>query len=108
MDERTRKRKGNFEMKMRVECAGILILAAVLFGVLWFRYFVSVPLVISPETTDLTAPLSQDGRRVDYLAHIRTLDPPEMKTDRNAARILVRQLGTLGADLPLCPETSPQ
>lgn len=108
MDEGTRKRKGNFEMKMRVVCAGILILAAVLFGVLWFRYFVSVPLVISPETTDLTAPLSQDGRRVDYLAHIRTLDPPEMKTDRNAARILVRQLGTPGADLPLCPETSPQ
>ncbi len=95
-------------MKIRAVCAGILILAAVLFAALWFRYFVSVPLVISPETTELTAPLSQDGRRVDYLAHIRTLDPPEMKTDRNAAWILVRQLGTLGTDPPLCPGTSPR
>ena len=58
------------------------------------KIFPPPELVISPETTGITEPLRPDGR-VDYFAWAESLEPPEMKTDQNAARALVRAFGPL-------------
>ena len=60
----------------------------------------AVPIRISPETTYITTPLTADGCRVDYFAGLeQLLYPPEMKTDENGARLLVRALGSESARL---------
>ena len=80
--------------------------------VLAFAVFLAVinrprPLVISPETTLLTEPLTPDGKRVDYFAWLEAQYPPEMKTDDNAARILTRLIGP-GSDCTPTEKTSEQ
>ena len=81
---------------------GLSVLLALGF---WWNFFVSVPLKISPETTLLTEPLTSDGRCVDYVGYFRQNYPPEMKTDRNAARVLVRLLGDFCGSSEMEPET---
>ncbi len=54
-----------------------------------------VPIRISPETTYITKPLTADGKRVDYFKGFEELlYPPQMQTDDNGARMVVRALGT--------------
>lgn len=56
--------------------------------------FAADALMISKETTQITEPLTADGKRVDYFrAMEQKLYPEEMKTDENGYRILVRALG---------------
>ncbi len=51
-------------------------------------------LKISKETTYITEPLTTDGMRVDYFtAFEQEFYPPEMKTDGNGYRLIVRALG---------------
>ena len=68
----------------------VLITLVVVF--IWFN--IPTPLRISPETTYITTPLMPDGKRVDYFrAMEEKFYPPEMKTDDNGYRLLVRAFG---------------
>jgi hypothetical protein len=70
-------------------------------GGLAINLFTDVPLTISKETTYITEPLTADGKWVDYFAAIEQRRyPPEMKTDDNGMRLIVR---AIGAD----PESAP-
>jgi hypothetical protein len=56
----------------------------------------SVPLRISPETTHVTEPLTPDGRFVDYFAAVEQhAYPPEMATDDNGYRMVLRASGPI-------------
>ena len=62
----------------------------------WYFCIYAPPLKISPETTYITAPLMSDGKRIDYFRAIEErLYPPEMKTDENGYRMLMRSIGDL-------------
>jgi hypothetical protein len=77
----------------------------VLGGMAW-NLFVDVPLRISAETTYVTAPLTADGQWVDYVAALELRRyPPEMQTDDNGARLIVRATGA-GPDMT--PEATQQ
>lgn len=67
----------------------------VLLAVFIYWNFLRWPeLKISRETTYITEPLTADGTRVDYLAaYEREFYPPEMQTDDNGYRLVVRALG---------------
>lgn len=82
-------RKKSFWRKTTV----LLLLSALLAAFVWWNFFRSKPLTISPETTRLTEPLTPDGKYVDYAAVLRNSMPPEIATDENAARSLVRRFG---------------
>jgi hypothetical protein len=73
----------------------ILAITVIALAVRWgFLCFYAPALKISPETTYLTEPLMSDGKRIDYFRAIENrLYPPEMKTDDNGYRMLVRALG---------------
>lgn len=72
--------------KIRLLCSvGISLL-------IFYVTFGGCPLKNSPETTVLTAPLAADGS-VDYFAYFESLYPPNIATDDNGARIVVRALG---------------
>jgi hypothetical protein len=79
--------------------AGAIPLALVavfaLLAVLLYWNFLHRPrLRISAKTTYITKPLTVDGRRVDYVAGWEEeFCPPEMKTDDNGYRMIVRALG---------------
>ncbi len=63
-----------------------------------FSHFCSAapPLRISKETTYVTGPLTADGKYVDYFAALEEKAyPPEMKTDDNGYRLVVKALGAL-------------
>ena len=79
---------------LRLLCRPIsigILLFAILLGFLYANLFWSPPLRISKETTYITEPLTSDGTRVDYFAALeKDCYPPEMKTDDNGYRILVR------------------
>ncbi len=61
---------------------------------LYWNLLRTPPLRISKETTYITQPLTSDGTRVDYFAALeQELYPPEMKTDDNGYRLIVRALG---------------
>jgi len=78
-------------MKRFIAIGSILFILAVTF---WYFCLYASPLVISPETTYITAPLMPDGKRIDYFrAWEERAYPPEMKTDDNGYRILVRAIG---------------
>lgn len=63
---------------------------------LWAIYLRPVPLRIAKETTWLTEPLTADGKYVDYLKAWEERNyPPEMRTDENGYRLIVRSLGDL-------------
>lgn len=56
--------------------------------------FHTTPLEVSYETTRVLGPMTSDGKRVDYfLALEEKYYPPEMKTDENGYRMIVRALG---------------
>ncbi|NQT11516.1 MAG: hypothetical protein HQ582_02130, partial [Planctomycetes bacterium] len=85
--------------KKRFGCLGrfakygaiVLVLLAVF---VYWNFLRIPPLVISQETTYVTEPLTSDGTRVDYFAALeKDLYPPEMKTDDNGHRMIVRALG---------------
>ncbi len=70
----------------------------VLLLVYWFCVHTST-LRVSPETTHVTGPLMRDGKRIDYFRAIEDrVYPPEMQTDDNGFRILVREYGLLLPD----------
>ena len=85
--------------KKRLGCLGRLAKYVVLFLLLLAAFvywnFLRTPrLVISKETTYITEPLTSDGKRVDYFAALeREFYPPEMKTDNNGYRMIIRALG---------------
>lgn len=67
----------------------LLLLAAISLNL-----FLDAPLVISPETTWITEPRTPDGKWVDYVAALEQRRyPPEMQTDDNGARLIIRALG---------------
>ena len=77
----------------------LLSLGAVLlfmFGLLvWACLFREIPLEISKETTYITEPLTEDGKRVDYFRAIEQhFYVPEMTTDENGYRLIVRAIGS--------------
>jgi hypothetical protein len=72
-----------------------LVLIAILLAFLYANLLYSPPLRISAETTFITEPLTSDGTRVDYFAAFEQFSyRPEMKTDDNGYRLIVRALGT--------------
>ena len=69
---------------------GVLALLAVPF--VWFN--LSTPLRISKETTYVLGPMTSDGKRIDYFRAMEEhFYPPEMKTDDNGYRLIVRACG---------------
>ena len=92
--------------KKRFGCLGRLrqvraVLLLVLLAVFVYWNFLRTPrLKISKETTYITEPLTSDGTRVDYFAALeQELYPPEMKTDDNGYRLIVRALGDVPENL---------
>ena len=74
----------------------IVVPILILTATAWYFCLYASPLEISPETTYITAPLMSDGKRIDYFrAWEERAYPPEMKTDDNGYRILVRAIGDL-------------
>jgi hypothetical protein len=72
----------------------VLLIPFVYWNLLW-----TPPWKISRETTFITEPLTRDGKRVDYFAALeRELYPPQMKTDDNGYRLIVRALGDARTD----------
>ncbi len=64
----------------------------------WFLCLRTPPLVISSKTTRITGPLTADGQ-IDYFKALEQRNyPPEMQTDDNGFRVLVRTFGRLGKD----------
>jgi hypothetical protein len=52
------------------------------------------PLRLAKETTYIVEPLKSDGRQVDYFAAIQEITcPPNIATDENGFRLIVRHLG---------------
>ncbi|MDO4628255.1 MAG: DUF1559 domain-containing protein [Planctomycetia bacterium] len=92
---------------MKRGCCYTFLILLVLAGVYAWNLFVSVPLKISPETTLYTEPLMDNGRNVDYLAILEANYPAEMKTDKNSARGILRQLGP-GFELQLALRSVPE
>ncbi|MBQ9456163.1 MAG: hypothetical protein IJU53_10905, partial [Thermoguttaceae bacterium] len=62
----------------------------------WFLLFRSVPLKISPETTILTEPLTEDGKWVDYRAYLIAQFPKDGNTEKNSARGMLALFGEAG------------
>ncbi|MDR3109134.1 MAG: hypothetical protein LBU65_05535 [Planctomycetaceae bacterium] len=72
-------------------CLIFILIAAV---PLWWFCIHTTPLQFSKETTYVTDPKTADGKWIDYLAAIEKRHyQPEMKTDDNGYRILVRACG---------------
>ncbi|MBR0192544.1 MAG: hypothetical protein IJQ31_10820 [Thermoguttaceae bacterium] len=59
----------------------------------WFFLFRSVPLKVSPETTLLTEPLTEDGRLVDYASWLAAQFPKDGNTAKNSARGMLELFG---------------
>ncbi len=76
---------------------GVVLL--VLLAVFVYWNFLRTPrLKISKATTYITE-LTSDGTRVDYIAAFeRDFYPPEMKTDDNGYRLIIRELGAVADD----------
>ena len=73
-----------------------LITLAVLALAGWFFLFRSVPLKISPETTILTEPRTEDGKWVDYRAYRISQFPKDGNTEKNSARGMLALFGEAG------------
>jgi hypothetical protein len=88
--------------KKRLGCLGRAakygaVLLVLLTVFIYWNFLRTPPLRISKETTYITEPLASDGKRVDYFAVLeKGLYPPEMKTDGNGYRLVVRSLGDAG------------
>ena len=85
-DQPKRARKG-----CRRGCLIFVLIAA--FPVYWFGCH-TTSLRVSYETTRALGPMMSDGKRIDYFRAYEELHyPPEMKTDDNGYRVIVRALG---------------
>ncbi len=82
---------------------GLLVFA---FPIWWFCLH-TTPLRVSKETTHVLGPLTADGKRIDYFRAMEEWSyPPEMKTDENGYRLIVRACGDLiERQEPVCDET---
>lgn len=78
---------------MKRGCCLLILVILVMFGVYVWNLFRVVPLRISPETTVVTEPLTSDGRTIDFFAVLEAHYPEGMKTEKNSAREILRQLG---------------
>lgn len=80
--------------KRRGCCLGCMIVVLSFgFPAYWFGIH-TPPLRVSYKTTRVLGPMTSDGKRVDYfLALEEKYYPPEMKTDENGYRMIVRALG---------------
>ncbi|MCL2119516.1 MAG: hypothetical protein FWH27_13930, partial [Planctomycetaceae bacterium] len=73
---------------------------AVLLILFWFNVMRSVPPRVAPEITHITEPRTPDGRFVDYMAAIEAMVyPPEMATDENGYRMVMRAIGPMEKSL---------
>ena len=74
-------------------CQGCLIAIVILaVPLVWFN--IPSPLRVSKETTYVLGPMTSDGKRIDYFrAMEERFYPPEMKTDDNGFRMMVRAMG---------------
>ena len=66
----------------------------------WFFLFRSVPLKVSPETTILTEPRTEDGKWVDYRAYLIAQFPKDGNTEKNSARGMLELFGLEGEYAP--------
>ena len=71
-----------------------VIIILIILTLIWWNFFRGRPLRISPETTIYTEPLTLDGKFVDYSEVIQKEYSPQMKTDKNAARAIIKAIGT--------------
>ncbi len=63
---------------------------------IWWFCLHTTPLRVSKETTYVLGPLTADGKRIDYFRAMEEWSyPPEMKTDENGYRLVVRACGDL-------------
>ena len=91
--------------KKRLGCLGLLTKYAILLlGLLtlfvYWNFLRTPRLKISKETSHITEPRTSDGARVDYFAALeQELCPPELKTDDNGYRLIVRALGDVPENL---------
>jgi hypothetical protein len=75
---------------------GCFIAVLVLALLFWWFCLHTTPLRVSKETTYVLGPLTSDGKRIDYfLAMEERYYPPEMKTDDNGYRLIVRACGDM-------------
>ncbi len=90
--------------KRRLGCLGRFarygaVVFALLAAFVYWNFLRTPPLVISKETTYITEPLTADGKRVDYFAALeKEFYLPEMKTDDNGYRLIVRALGDVASE----------
>ncbi|QDS91454.1 hypothetical protein FF011L_01840 [Roseimaritima multifibrata] len=76
---------------------GILLLLLTVF--VYWNFFRKPPLKISRATTYITEPLTREGTRVDYFAAFEDeFYGPEIKTENNGYRLIVRALGDVTQD----------
>jgi hypothetical protein len=77
-------------------CMIFLIIFVIVAIPVWRFCLHTTPLRISKETTYVTEPMTADGKRIDYFrAMEERYYPPEMKTDDNGYRMIVRACGDL-------------
>jgi hypothetical protein len=81
---------------------GLVFLFCMFFLSIYLICFYTPPLIISPETTYITSPLTKDGR-VDYFRYVEEkYFPSRYATDDNGFRIFTRTFGNIidAADMP--------
>jgi len=88
------KRKSFFRGCVLYCCLPLLVLALVSALPIYWFCFHTTPLRVSEETTFVLGPMTSDGKRIDYfLAMEERYYPPEMQTDDNGYRLIVRAMG---------------
>lgn len=86
-EEKPKSRK-----KLRTACIIVLIIAVPC----WWFCLRTPTLRISEETTYVLGPIRSDGKGIDYFRAIEEWSyPPEMKTDENGYRMIVRACGDM-------------
>ena len=94
MTTSTNKRKSFLYGCLFYGCLPLLVLALVSALPIYWFCFHTTPLRISEETTFVLGPMTSDGKRIDYFrAMEERYYPPEMKTDDNGYRLIVRAMG---------------
>jgi hypothetical protein len=82
-------------LKKRSCLRGCLIVVLILALPVWYFCIHTTPLRVSEKTTYVLGPMTSDGKRIDYFrAMEERYYPPEMKTDDNGYRLIVRACGT--------------
>ncbi|MDR0327250.1 MAG: DUF1559 domain-containing protein, partial [Planctomycetaceae bacterium] len=75
---------------------GCLIAILILAFPFWWFCLHTTPLRVSKETTYVLGPMTSDGKRIDYFRAMEEQNyPPEMKTDDNGYRLIVRACGDM-------------